>query len=315
MADEAPQEPQETQASQNLNGYLNSAMQVANRLSPEDRKQFLQMVFTQRVMPSQEFQDMFPSAVHAKQFLNQFGVPTEEIEKHYPQLQTWNPPSFAERVAGSYINPMTLNPFSHAYNALNAIGTPGRLVRESVNAASEAMGNKPPNRDPGPMGAALAQGDLMGAGRALASPGGLREFIPQNAGDWSEQLLYPKAMQAAMATVKSPMMLMRVMQKIDQDIKAGKAAAASENAAFYQPKRPLALPPIGGTTETTRLPTPSPYPMPGRLYSPAELREIGPYVGTRPPSLMPQPKATPQPQQQLKPVKGPSGETWYAPGD
>lgn len=296
--------PQETAASQTFNAYLDKALQVASQLRESDRQTFLQEVFKQKVLPSQEFKEMFPNAVHARQFLGQYGVPPEEVEKHYPQLQTWEPQGFLGRVLNpqGYSDPRTLNPMAHVGNALNVIGTPGRAVKEAIMTPYyEGLGNPRPYKDP--------------PEKSLLEPGGLRPMIPGTAGEWAESALAGPAFGAALGLARSPGMLSNVLRRVNQNFQENVAGAAAENAAFGGrpiPRPPLALP--AHTQEGSRL-SQSPYPLGGRVYSPYELQAAKNYEGTRPPQLVPRPKpsdAAPAPIE-MQPVRGPKGNVWYGP--
>lgn len=232
-----------------------------SKLAPEEQADLRQRFYYQRVMTSPEWKQLDPKM--QERFAGAFNVPS---------LQSWSPPNFAQRVIGEYGNPMTMNPFTHLGNAMTALGTPGRLIRESMMTPYYDMtGKQRPYRDP--------------SEKMPWEPGGLSSMIPQTLGEWTEAAVGPKAAQIMLSPSRMAQILGK-LRALDANIAANKAGAAAENIGWHFPPQ-KALPAQASPS--------SPMAMPGRVYSPYELQEMRkasmPQHAPRPPELMPKPKA------------------------
>jgi len=226
-------------------------------LDPQAQTDLRQRFYYQKVMPSPEWRQLDPKM--QEQFAAAFNVPTVSGQER---------PGFLKRVMGEYNDPRTTNPLAHVGNAMTAIGTPGRAIKEAMMTPYyEGLGKQRPVRDP--------------SEKSLLEPGGLAGMIPKTLGEWVEMAVGPKAAQIALSPARITGILAKLRQ-LDSNIAANKAGAAGEAMGWHYPPQ-KALPANASPG--------SPTPMPGRVYSPFELAEMRkaqqPQHAPRPPELMP----------------------------
>ena len=226
-------------------------------LPPAEQQQLIHDFYYQKLLPSPEWKQISPEA--QQQFVAAFSIPTVSGQER---------PGFLKRVMGEYNDPRTMNPLAHAGNAMTAIGTPGRAIKEAMMTPYyEGLGKQRPVRDP--------------SEKSPLEPGGLAGMIPKTLGEWVEMAVGPKAAQIALSPARITGILAKLRQ-LDSNIAANKAGAAGEAMGWHYPPQ-RALPANAGPG--------SPTPMPGRVYSPFELAEMRkaqqPQHAPRPPELIP----------------------------
>ena len=243
-----------------LKTTLMKVYQIAGQLPEQDRAILLRKFYEQRMLGNPEFTKLYPTMQERAGVHKDF---TGEDMLYAPEPG----PNAGQRILGQYQNPMTLNPLTHLGNAMTFFGTPGRAVKEGVDAGMDAAGMRNPNK-----------------GGTAIGPGA---YLPDTLGGWAQLPADFYANPLMMRVLASPFTAAGAERRWGQGIEEGIRGAQAENAGWnarWGQNAPKALPANAG-------PTTPPWAMPGRVYSPYELEQLrvaqaGQHA-PRPPELMP----------------------------
>lgn len=244
---------------------IKKAQAIAKQLQPEEASVLLRQFFDQKIATHPEWQNT-PLDIQRM------------IVDDFVGIQKWEPKNFGGRLMEriGYGEPGIGSTLGGALGGGIGAGI-GRVADEGLRtlgapamAAGEAIDT--------------AMYDMRGKQRPIPYPswsgpptgGHLRGMLPQTPGQSAELGIgaSPAYLRVLRQLMTAPGGIMRGLKDFAQRIQESQRAAQLENMTWQQQGRLRALPAPGqGTTEATRLPQ-SPYPMPGRVYSPGEMMEL-----------------------------------------